>query len=466
MTDSLIQSPSLAAPAESSTDSTQVLIKLTTRHEDLQIPSQPILVPTNLKRYGLSSIVNHLLSTSKPIPFDFLIDSTFLKTSLDEYLTSNGLSSETTLDLEYVRSILPPQFLASYEQDDWVSSVNIGHTNQRILTGSYDGIARVWDLSGRVEVQAVGHTAALRTAKWVPSNGSSTDQEQFITAGLDRIVRLWSYTTDSTLSTSDTAVQATPTIDFIGHKSTIEDLSIDTSTSRLLSASHDHTIHHWSLDPSQSHDAPSTSYTPSTRNISKKRKLKPVASSIRKKPIAVLTAHSAPVSSVIHDSKDSTAGYSASWDHTIVTHDLVTSQTVDTRTTQHPILSLTTLPTLSLLAAGSAARHITLHDPRVDAANVSTSILRGHTNGVVNVVRSSESEYMLASGSHDGTVRLWDVRGTSGGAVFVVKRESGEGGKVLGVDWRGGVGLVSGGEDKRVQINGGENWEDVRMLGT
>lgn len=85
---------------------------------------------------------------------------------------------------------------------------------------------------------------------------------------------------------------------------------------------------------------------------------------------------------------------------------------------------------------------------------------------MVNVVRSSESEYMLASGSHDGTVRLWDVRGTSGGAVFVVKRESGEGGKVLGVDWRGGVGLVSGGEDKRVQINGGENWEDVRMLGT
>ena len=30
---------------------------------------------------------------------------------------------------------------------------------------------------------------------------------------------------------------------------------------------------------------------------------------------------------------------------------------------------------------------------------------------------------------------------------------------------RKGAGLVSGGEDKRVQINGGENLEDTRMLG-
>ena len=46
---------------------------------------------------------------------------------------------------------------------------------------------------------------------------------------------------------------------------------------------------------------------------------------------------------------------------------------------------------------------------------------------------------MLASGSHDGTVRVWDVRAGGGGtSMYTLKRESGQGGKVFGVDWKKG----------------------------
>jgi len=101
--------------------------------------------------------------------------------------------------------------------------------------------------------------------------------------------------------------------------------------------------------------------------------------------------------------------------------------------------------------------------------------LRGHTNKVVSIVPDPESNYGLVSASHDGTCRVWDLRssrqgtkdegsGVVGEAVYVVERESmrdlkrpvaGEGIKVFGVAWDRDVGIVSAGEDKRVQVNRG-----------
>jgi len=99
--------------------------------------------------------------------------------------------------------------------------------------------------------------------------------------------------------------------------------------------------------------------------------------------------------------------------------------------------------------------------------------LRGHTNAVVALAPDPSSAFGLVSGSHDGTVRVWDVRsvrpgvgteGQVGEAVYVIPRESargerrvgGEGVKVFGVSWDAEVGIVSAGEDRRVQINKGE----------
>lgn len=46
-----------------SAPSGQVQVRFTTRNEDLAVGDTPIFVPTSLKRYGLSQIVNHLLKT-------------------------------------------------------------------------------------------------------------------------------------------------------------------------------------------------------------------------------------------------------------------------------------------------------------------------------------------------------------------------------------------------------------------
>ncbi|GLI78641.1 ribosome bioproteinsis protein ytm1 [Penicillium ochrochloron] len=464
----------------------QVRVQLTTQQEDIALPEStgPILVPTGLRRYALSTLVNNLLGSEKPVPFEFLINGTFLRTSIDEYLTDNGISAETTLEIEYVRALIPPLHIASFQHDDWVSATDVlsstshaaswasGATfskgQERILSGSYDGLLRIWSMSSETIATSPaasegGHTASIKAAKFVSPN-------QIASAGLDRIVRLWKYTEDD-----EFVGKITPQLELYGHKSGIESLAVHAPSNRLLTGSSDHNVGFWSTKKADAPAAPEN-LLPNTARTSKRRKLNTSVSTPQRGPLALLSAHTGPVSAAIFDAKDSTVGYSASWDHSLRTWDLVTAALVDTRTTSHSLLSLEHLPEHSLLAAGTSARHITLIDPRASATTVAAMTLRGHTNAVVSLARDPSSTYGLISGSHDGTCRIWDIRSTKndkegvvGESVYSISRKSleeegkvdskrvgGEGVKVFSVCWDQTIGIVSAGEDKRIQINRGE----------
>lgn len=437
----------------------------------------------DLRRYALSTLVNTLLQSEKPIPFEFLINGTFLRTSLDEYLTANGISAESTLGVEYVRAIIPPLYLASFEHDDWVSAVDfLSETSpagkwagsagarksgqERMLSGSYDGFLRIWSMSSEVLATSPsasngGHTSSIKAARYIsPSHLAS--------AGLDRTIRLWKYSEDPEGFTASIS----PQVELYGHKASIESLAVHQPSSRILSASADHTLGLWSTKKSDAPAAPTSLLPSSTSQSFKRRKMGPSTSTPQRGPLSLLKSHTAPVSHAIFAPNDHTVAYTTSWDHALKTWDLPTSTCVDTRSTSHSLLSLSALPALSLLAAGTSARHITLIDPRASATTVSAMTLRGHTNAVVSLAADPESNYGLVSGSHDGTCRVWDVRssrsekeGRVGESLYVIERESlkgerkkvgGEGVKVFDVVWDTSVGIVSGGEDKRVQVNRGK----------
>jgi ribosome biogenesis protein YTM1 len=468
----------------------QVQVHFTTNSPDIELPEgkRQLLVPTSKKqaivlaylsniyadvrRYGLSQILNSesMLDTPSPIPFDFLINGTFLRTTLEEYLTANGLSSETTLNLQYVRSLIPPLYEASFEHDDWVSSVDIlsggsiAAGQERILSASYDGLLRVWNKFGQIIAtspgpSAGGHISSIKTAKFI-------SHTQIASAGMDFTVRTWKYTeTDDHFS-----AELKPTLELYGHKGYIYSIAAHAQSKRILSASADGKICLWSTVKDS---APTVA--PDLMPSSKRRKTS--TSTPQRGPLSMIDSHTAPVQAVIFNPLDSTVAYSASLDHTVRTFDLTTSSLVDTRTTSHPLLSLAALPGISnqLLAAGTTARHITLLDPRISARSNQVMTLRGHTNMISSIAEDPESNYGLVSGSHDGTCRIWDLRssrqgtkdeggGLVGEAVYIVERESqkegkrpvgGEGIKVFGVTWDKDVGIVSGGEDKVVQINRG-----------
>ncbi|ANB11979.1 Ytm1p [Sugiyamaella lignohabitans] len=437
----------------------QVQIRLVTRDTELQVPDAPLYVPVSLKRYGLSEVVNQLLDQDTPIPFDFLIDGKLLRSSLDGYLIANGLSNETTITLEYARSILPPSFLASFAHQDWVSAVSISRNKatQKIATGSYDGVVRLWNHSGSVTHQLVGHNAAVKAVQW-------TDASRLVSGGSDRILYLWKFANNNSNEEThdnddeddeDAASGKKGSIVAVlqGHTASVDDLAYNKSTKQIVSASADSTLKVWSSNYKELPAAETLAKSSSTASQKRRRVAAASLTSSRTRgALSTLTGHSAPVTGVVYHHTDNHVVYSVSQDHTVRTWDTATESLVDTKTTSFPLLSIASLgPHTGLLACGSSARHITLIDPRT-TTTTSQAQLIGHTNFVVSLAPSPDNHYMFCSGSHDGTTRIWDVRAQK--SVYVISRESGESPTaVYGVDWDTTVGIASAGQDKKLQIN-------------
>lgn len=420
-----------------------------------------------------------MLNTSSPIPLDFLANGTFLKTSIEEYLASNGLSSEATLTLQYVRSLLPPVYEASFQHDDWVGGVDVlsatapagqraeGKTiNERAATASYDGLIRIWSPSGDIiatspSASGGGHRLRPNTVKWLSPT-------KLVSAGLGGGLLVWKY------SESGDGFSGTlkPEMSLRGHEMEINAVDVNTTSQRFLTASSSGRVGLWSSSKSSAPEVDPDSL-PATHAA--KRAKTSGSSTAQRGPLAMMALHEAPVTAAIFHPQDSTVAYTASKDHTLRTVDLTTQKEVSRLTTMHPILCATALSTRSLVAAGTSARHITLLDPRESASVTAAMTLRGHVNWVVSIAPSPENDYSLVSGSWDTTCRVWDLRsvrpGTSAegnGSVsepaYTLNREwlqgkklppGGDGAKVLSVVWDKSWGIVSAGEDKKVQINRG-----------
>lgn len=417
-----------------------------------------------------------MLQSEKPIPFEFRINGTFLRTTLEEFLTANGISAENTLTVEYIRAIIPPLYLAAFEHDAWVSAVDVLSLtsdagmwangvgslpgNERILSGSFDGSLRVWNMSSEVLATSSGSKSpAIRSARFLSPS-------QIVSSGDECTVRLWKYVEDKEMSSAS----LTPKLDLLGHGKSVQSIAVHQPSNRILSASADGCVGLWSTRRSDAPPAPAIKPTANAPG-SKRRKLSNPDSIAQRGPLALMKGHSDCVSATMFAPNDPTVAYSSSWDHTLKTWDLTTSTMVDTRTTSASVFSLTALSP-NLLAAGSSDKYIALIDPRLSATRVAVMTLRGHSNSVVSLAPNPESPNGLVSGSHDGTCRVWDIRsassdieGKTGKSIYTISRESikgesksrtgGEGVKVFDVKWDSKIGIVSASEDKRVQINQG-----------
>lgn len=421
-------------------------------------------------------MVNRLLETEKPIPLEFLINGQFLRTSLDEFLTQNGISAETTLNIEYVKALVPPLHVASYEQDDWISSVDLlsstSHaakwaakttatttppSQPRLLSASFDGSLRVWNTSQEIIATAPNwHRGSVHTAKFLSPT-------QIVSAGTDKSVHIWDYTDGLTEGSGSLK----PKLALLGHKSLIDHLAVHAPSSRILTASADHTVGLWSTKKSEAPPAPEIAAPTSTN---KRRKISTNNADVPTRgPLSLLTGHTQDVRAVSFDMQDPTVAYSASLDHSLKTWDLTTSRCVDTKSTNQSLMSLCHLPSHSLVATGGALRYIDLVDLRASATKVSALQCTGHTNWIRSIAANPTNSFQFVSASDDSTCRIWDIRSTTeeaGGGrvarpVYVIERQSVGGKKqeqggestVYGVEWDEEVGIVSAGKDKMLQIN-------------
>ena len=119
------------APDGASIGSRQLPINLFTRASTDSIPTSTYFLPANWRRYQLSELINRVLKTPQPVPFDFLINGEVLRMSLEAWMKKNrGGDEETTIDVEYVRSVMPPEEVGRVEQEDWVSGLSLARSGQ------------------------------------------------------------------------------------------------------------------------------------------------------------------------------------------------------------------------------------------------------------------------------------------------------------------------------------------------
>ncbi|MDX1946374.1 MAG: hypothetical protein SFU86_13315, partial [Pirellulaceae bacterium] len=125
--------------------------------------------------------------------------------------------------------------LMTFSPQSAVSSVQFSASGDRLVTGSWDNAARIWNSAtgaGLVKLGGV-HT------RFVNASVFSPDGSQVLTASDDATVRLWDAATGKALAT------------FAGHSGRVTDVAFSSDGKRVLTASDDKTARLWDAATSQ-----------------------------------------------------------------------------------------------------------------------------------------------------------------------------------------------------------------------
>ncbi|WWD18794.1 ribosome biogenesis protein YTM1 [Kwoniella shandongensis] len=477
--------------SSSSAASRQLPINLFTRSATDAIPQSTYFIPASWRRFQLSELINKVLSNTpengkKPVPFDFLVNGEVLRGSLDSWVKKNrGNDEESQIDVEYVRSVMPPEEVGRVEVEDWVSGLSLGRKGY-VLLSSYLSHVQVLPLSSASTSSPDAlYTLPLPTSlgatscTWI-SPQSQTEDILLAAGGIDRQVHVF---TIPSLS-PDSISPPRELYSLHGHTAPISSI-IGSSTGReLISASWDGNLNFYVLpneEPTEHQIAAEPmSYLPGQGN-KKRRKLEKDNEKLpiegltdgdstgvggwRRVPDGVLRGHQGRVGGLVWDKLDSGKVWSAGWDGSVRGWEVETGAAGVLR--QGPAdkaaLCVDQFQANGTLATGNMDRTICLWDTRQATSLISLTLPT--SSPIPSITCHPTSSYTLASASYSGVVQIWDIRSPKNALFSVSKAQSKaaeetrkvtKNGKVLGerllaMDWDGEV-LVAGGEDGEVGI--------------
>ncbi|CAI8594260.1 unnamed protein product [Vicia faba] len=422
--------------AESSTR--RISVRFITRLSDpYKVPNSAIAIPSDLTRFGLSSLVNALLQSIHDDyvkePFDFLIDGEFVRMSLEEFLLAKGISAERVLEIEYTRVVAPRKEEDPSLHDDWVSAVD-GSSSRFILTGCYDGFGRVWKGPGVCTHILEGHSDGVTSVSVFNPEGVET--VTLATASKDRTLRLWKINTEEATN-NPVRVRAYKILR--GHKSSVQSVAAQTNGEMVCSGSWDCTINLWRINDNNAEND----------LVSKKRKVEGRVedSQLEGEAFTTLVGHTQCVSSVIWPQRESI--YSASWDHSIRKWDVETGKNLSDIYCGKALNCLDIGGEGSaLIAAGGSDPIIRIWDPRKPGTSAPILQFASHKSWVTACKWHDKSPFHLLSASYDGKVMLWDLR--TAWSLSTIESHTD---KVLCADWWKSDSVISGGADSKLCIS-------------
>ncbi|WFC97568.1 ribosome biogenesis protein ytm1 [Malassezia yamatoensis] len=469
-----------------------VPIRLRTSLPGCSIPYVPYMVPVNWRRSQLSTLVNKVLQTAdsdrKNVPFDFIANGELLRTSLDEYLMQHARSTEEEIELEYVRSTLPPTFRDSAKQDDWVSAIDASEPTL-VLQSSFDGNVRVLNAeklakSPKTYVPAYARSSmSLTSARWL------VPKESVVTGAMNGNVAVW-----HAPKSSEETVQVLQAAELRHHTGPVTNVDVGSTNNELvtvLSAGWDGCIAIWDVPRNLDYptNAESSTHTEKPRkrrlqNSGKKESISAAVETIQAPPPTLVFAQ---VPTTVHASAAKALGtkqvaganarttarldgdqvYGAAWDGSVKLFDMSKGMAAGEKTSDKVHLCLDVMrgqATHAQAITGHMDHSLGLYDFRDTTRHTALAIAHAHGAPISAIRSHPDSSNLFASGAYDSRIRVWDVRSPKQ-ALFTLSQPrdvSGdsqkENAKILALDWTmDGNSIVAGGEDCRISVYQGSD---------